>query len=826
MNTHHKLLVVVAMMAMTLSLDTLAYDTPTHAAMTSAAIQQSQITSKPNDSLILKKLGLYNKDDVFKERYIDIGSIPTNRNGTSFENDIMKDVRKVITDIPQPYTIPGWILRGTIREDDNTKETPQGTPQGDEPGGVFQRSYGHFYDPYYNRGLTVGPRTLGVKATDWALTPGSTIPVTPIANPIAGQNRYNIPAAREAMWRALTLTEISANGTLTKITPIGGLVSYAADEAERKAYWATTFRAVGDMVHLIQDMAQPQHTRNDAHAGLGCIPGTDICVAGHASFYEEYMNARTLQSESFSLDEGLTSTSKGTLRRTTRPQLDYCCYAPPKFANYKDYFSTGGNGKGMADYSNRGFFSFGTNLGDFSPLVYPQPSESNLGDVTISGSNVLDMSGNVVDGGNATMTFKVGTVTDALTGSADAGVKLSTLGIFDQFLIEKKFAPRYTLNYYNYDDQAKLLIPRAVGYSAGLIDYFFRGTLEIRKPTEGVFAAVDHAKPENQCTFNPGTNPGCGFKKIKTKLKNATADIVVPNGGGTFKQDMSGGKLYAVAKYHNNACFDPSFQSPIYGNSFNTGCHSAEEVITLSDAYSATPFTLNAGEEKELEFTFNTNAIPFSATDLYIQVVYRGKLGAEDDAVVVGTYDVSEPTFITLANYTDVKIDVANKTCAVNPPGLPQSPFDFDAKLYVLQGKLTDPGPPQYKELVVTRLDPGQYVRLAFLGDALEANMFARAFYTATRDVWFRMDNGVPAIASQVVIPTFFQRKDDGLLYYPNEEYKVREGYGHQWGVYNSRFLGSVFNLPTAGATYDDVVTAMKNCPGTMTLQPIVTLAF
>jgi len=31
--------------------------------------------------------------------------------------------------------------------------------------------------------------------------------------------------------------------------------------------WATTFRALGDRVHLIQDMVQPQHTRNDPHAG-------------------------------------------------------------------------------------------------------------------------------------------------------------------------------------------------------------------------------------------------------------------------------------------------------------------------------------------------------------------------------------------------------------------------------------------------------------------------------------------------------------------------------------------------------------------------------
>ena len=36
-----------------------------------------------------------------------------------------------------------------------------------------------------------------------------------------------------------------------------------------------------------------------------------------------------------------------------------------------------------------------------------------------------------------------------------------------------------------------------------------------------------------------------------------------------------------------------------------------------------------------------------------MQVLYRGKLGSEDDAVVVATKDVSEPTFATFANTTD-----------------------------------------------------------------------------------------------------------------------------------------------------------------------------
>ena len=36
-------------------------------------------------------------------------------------------------------------------------------------------------------------------------------------------------------------------------------------KADRDSKLATMFRTLGDVVHLVQDMAQPQHTRNDGH---------------------------------------------------------------------------------------------------------------------------------------------------------------------------------------------------------------------------------------------------------------------------------------------------------------------------------------------------------------------------------------------------------------------------------------------------------------------------------------------------------------------------------------------------------------------------------
>jgi hypothetical protein len=101
----------------------------------------------------------------------------------------------------------------------------------------------------------------------------------------------------------------------------------------------------------------------------------------------------------------------------------------------------------------------------------------------------------------------------------------------------------------NYDAAADLLLPRAVAYSAGLIDYFFRGRLEISLPDEGVYGAVDHSV-ENQ----PDTN---GFRKIKLKVRNVTPPVIPtagPQKDQNIAQDMSG-TVIAVVKYHENTCY-------------------------------------------------------------------------------------------------------------------------------------------------------------------------------------------------------------------------------------------------------------------------------
>lgn len=122
------------------------------------------------------------------------------------------------------------------------------------------------------------------------------------------------------MYRALTGKGRNATG---------GEFDAAPTKAERDKYWATLFRALGDIVHLIQDMGQPQHTRNDQHAGK--FPEF---LTGHASVYEKYIDCRV---------------KGGPVEEISRYQdyYIYNCdpltspeYAVPVFTKYSDYFST------------------------------------------------------------------------------------------------------------------------------------------------------------------------------------------------------------------------------------------------------------------------------------------------------------------------------------------------------------------------------------------------------------------------------------------------------------------------------------------------------
>ena len=614
------------------------------------------------------------------------------------------------------------MMFGSIREDDNPNEDPP-TPQDIQPG--IKRPLHHFFDPYFNRPLTVAGLDLlelAVKRNpDWAMGVKDSF-TDPNSPAIPRVNGFSVVDAREAMFRALTLLT-PKDGDYVEIA---SNKDAATKQQWRSAYWATAFRALGDVLHLNQDMAQPQHTRNEPHAGSIC--GFGYCVGGHTSVYEKYINARVLELPAFRAP----SESEAPITITLAP-LTPSAYPVPRFGRYSDYWSTAPGpqslqGKGLADYSNRGFFTAQNNLG---ATVYPSPASDPLS------YNVKVVAPTRWDGSSApsaavSYVFH-GKVLDTLIDSQATDVPLTSFGVWDQFLTSSSNLPRYTLQRINYDAMANLLLPRAIAYSAGLINYFFRGRIDISLPDEGVYALVDHAS-------------NTGFKVLRAKLRNSTPAFADP-AGSIQEQDMIGGQFFAVVRYHRDLAYKKSLDAVVgvipcaeallvvleADPAATTDCRHGDEEIVVSRPIGSV--NLRAGSQTVAEFTFTDTPIPLDAVDVVLQIVYRGPLGGESDSVAVGTVDVSEPTYFTYHNASDyihLGDRVYDRETIDGDPNLlfqvqPQTCVDYRVSPARLRGECLNPfaldlevsfGTIEDPAVAVIGLPPRRFIRFAYIGDA------------------------------------------------------------------------------------------------------------
>lgn len=535
-------------------------------------------------------------------------------------------------------SLVGWLMMGAIREDD----TPVDPVLNDAPLSDF-RPLNHFFDPAHNSPLTIGGVTggtpVGKKNPDWAL---GTIDAFNDSNASDSQrrNHFSVADAREAMWRALTLTD-------KNLVPVDSLNSLTKEQI-RMAYWATTFRALGDLVHLIQDMAQPQHARNEPHNGLGS-QSIQQNFTGHGSILENYLDARAGGDDSF------TVTGSSAAPKIKRAALRYTGYSTiPTFARYIDYFSTspGSNsnaGYGMADHANRQFFSEAKNLGS-SDLTRPSNDPSAYSTCPTTATN---WDGSPLPNG---VLVKLLCATpnnpyvDELNGQRTPGILMTSDSAWNLFVPN---SPRYHLTKENFDQQATLLIPRGTAYSAGLINFFLRGQMNIAPPDDGIYAYVDHSRfsGANASSSTDIYNGFKGFTKIRLKLTNTTAAIQTPT--GTVAQTMGTGKVVAVVKFHRNKCYTDDLSAEPLGKTLNDCRVDLEEIVRSQSVSVVDSISSDPSNPTVLEFPFVDNEIPINAMDAYLQVVFRGQLGQEADAVAVATNDISEPTYLALTNSAD-----------------------------------------------------------------------------------------------------------------------------------------------------------------------------
>ncbi|HEX7013564.1 MAG TPA: hypothetical protein VF161_12490 [Steroidobacteraceae bacterium] len=211
-------------------------------------------------------------------------------------------------------------------------------------------------------------------------------------------------------------------------------------------------QSIGRAVHHLQDMAQPAHTRDDLHP-----PFDDDQF--------EIVTERQFGNGARPLPDELPYGSSGLDLR------DFDTAA--KFWTH--------SGKGLAEFSSRNFVSHDTNFirlpqGVFTDSEHPLPAYPADPQFETTTLRALGVSGPHAD---AVIQFLGLPVYDPVSGASIFNPRAAALSYFSHELIGISPTVPYTLNRYTYEEVYRLLLPRAIAYSAALINYFFRGRMEL-----------------------------------------------------------------------------------------------------------------------------------------------------------------------------------------------------------------------------------------------------------------------------------------------------------------------------------------------------------
>lgn len=464
----------------------------------------------------------------------------------------------------------------------------------------------HFYDPVNERPITVGYIFSGgaKMSWEWMLEPEQ----------YDGQNN-SLRDALDQLERHLTYTAGTAQDAYNKRDIAGG----------------DLLLSLGHAMHHMQDMAQPQHVRNDAH--LEDIPGweflTPVNPLHNPSRFERFTASPERRDRIKSLAQAGSPVFPGSTDYKTK----------------HDFWINSAH-SGIAERVNHDFVSQGTNflMRGSTPVTtdYPNPTPGAPTDYTPA--QLFALTNSPITSGIATLCGSAGTDCTMTMYATAVEPRASTYSIFNQDLEPKGRSVQYTLpgigpvvtgkifdlNRFNFDDAHPELIKRAVSYSAGIVNHFFRGKLHLAPPENGPYAVADQTT-------------GTGFTTVRLSVDNNT-----PN------EPLAGGTIRLIARFYRNGCYqtDLSGEPQLSNGQLVVSCNNWRNTqeIRVSEPQQAS-FLVDEG--KQMTFTFTT-PIPFDATDLVLQAYYTGAVGEESNSFALGAIDVSEPSFLAIMNATDV----------------------------------------------------------------------------------------------------------------------------------------------------------------------------
>jgi hypothetical protein len=330
-------------------------------------------------------------------------------------------------------------------------------------------------------------------------------------------------------------------------------------DSQRKSWYAKTFRTLGHLIHHVQDAAAPSHTRNDSHL----------------QFFESSMFPDGDPFHQWADGPGLSKINQSASVRFDPSILNQASanpLAPVPVARIID--KTDGDigilspnvNIGLAEYSNANFISKDTAFS--TSYQYPRLSQMQFGAVETMPNGKQRRYARFLPGFGE-QDYRVGVVSRTILFANNmVPVDIFGLGLDDNI----------------HEDYGRKLFPRAIGYSAGLLDYFFRGEI----------TTIDGLPQPASCDPAP---------IICVNLSNTTVD----------EETEGAGEVTAVVR-----CCVPTFDA-IYV--------SAPVPITLTR------------EPQYVAFTLNDVPSPGAGADVKygeLRVVYKGHLGKEEGAIISG----------------------------------------------------------------------------------------------------------------------------------------------------------------------------------------------
>jgi len=314
------------------------------------------------------------------------------------------------------------------------------------------RVFNHFYDPQFNnyagRGLTVAGVTFGHASPDWALEDRGDVSTYGVATKqFAGMEQQNsLREAQRDLWYVLT----------------GQNPTTRSDRAVDMLY------TLGSVVHHLQDMGQPQHTRNEQHA------------LGPNAYYEGYTQDN--------FNASIAAMLPAAPNQYPIPQLGS---ARAYWFSQQSAVDRVPRYLGMAEFTAHNFVSNAT--GFFSDLNgkllahpgLPRPNGFNQDDGSPKQIVAMNVPIRHLDGTtlNENGYFVASHIVDQLPGTTPKTRLIAMSSIFDRPMLTTVGRRVFTVSDAVFNSGYDVLLPRASAFTTGLIDYFFRGRVDIRRDT-------------------------------------------------------------------------------------------------------------------------------------------------------------------------------------------------------------------------------------------------------------------------------------------------------------------------------------------------------